>query len=206
MKVLHIFERMTIGGAETLILNVMQNQIDNSLKFDFLVHNSEEGEYDKLLNELGCKIISASIDQLGLYKYIHFIYSTFKKYDIIHCHVRKYALIDLPIAKLLNKTIILHCHSSSSKDRIYNNKMIKFLFKHYLNHFFDYAFTCSLEAKNFLFLSKRKTINITNGIDHTKFKFNLDKRNMIRSLHNIKDELLIGHVGSFREVKNQKFF
>lgn len=207
MKVLHIFERMTIGGAETLLLNIVKNNKDCSIKYDFLVHSDIPGEYDNILKEYGCEIHILNVKSLTPIIFFKTLLKLFKEYDIIHCHVRKYALLELPIAKHLKLPVILHCHSASSQNSIYNNGIINFFYKNYLNLFVDFAFTCSMEAKKFLFLKNKYAINIVNGIDHNKFKFSKENRLNLRKKYNINDdEVVIGHVGSFRKVKNHQFF
>ena len=70
----------------------------------------------------------------------------------------------------------------------------------------DYVrFACSEVAGRWLFKNKEYEV-IKNGIDVSRFKFNKEKRNLIRKSLNVKDnELLIGHVGRFGIQKNHRF-
>lgn len=66
-------------------------------------------------------------------------------------------------------------------------------------------FACGEEAGKSLFGEKQYTI-IENGIDFDKYKFNEIYRKNIRNKYNVKEnDILIGHVGNFSEIKNYNY-
>lgn len=66
-------------------------------------------------------------------------------------------------------------------------------------------FACGEEAGKSLFWEKQFTI-IKNEIDFDKYKFNEIYRKNIRNKYNVKEnDILIGHVGNFSEIKNYNY-
>lgn len=114
-------ERNTRGGISTVI---------------------KEYEKTKLWKEFNCKWIGTYIDKNNIHKIFYFIkgYITFilniSRYDIIHIHIswRTTALRKMfffPLAKALNKKIIIHLHSAA--EPVLNSKFqfpYRFMFKH----------------------------------------------------------------------------
>ena len=101
----------------------------------------KEYEKTKLWKEFNCKWIGTYIDKNNIYKIFYFIkgYITFvlniSRYDIIHIHIswsttalRK--MFFFPLAKALNKKIIIHLHSAA--EPVLNSKFqfpYRFMFK-----------------------------------------------------------------------------
>lgn len=68
--------------------------------------------------------------------------------------------------------------------------------------------SCGVEAGETLYgkaFFKRKGIVIPNGIDICSYRFSQESRRKIRKKYNIENCFVIGHVGHYVEVKNQKF-
>jgi glycosyltransferase involved in cell wall biosynthesis len=114
-------ERNTRGGISTVI---------------------KEYENTKLWKEFNCKWIGTYIDKSSIHKFFYFIKGfiayilNISSYDIIHIHIswsttafRK--MFFFPLAKALNKKVIIHLHSAA--EPIINSKSqfpYKFMFKH----------------------------------------------------------------------------
>ena len=70
----------------------------------------------------------------------------------------------------------------------------------------DYCFACSKAAGKWLFGDTEKpVVIINNGIEIDRFRFSAPVRERIRNSIDIREEILIGHIGRFCEVKNQNF-
>ena len=52
-RILHIIGTMDRGGAETLLMTIYRKIDRSKYQFDFLVHASDEGDYDAEIRELG---------------------------------------------------------------------------------------------------------------------------------------------------------
>ena len=97
-------------------------------------------------------------------------------------------------------TIVVHSHNSSR-----DNKIIVFL--HRINRkllkFDDIIkFSCSDTAANWLFGDTKGVQYVKNGIDTSKFDYNLEVRKRIREKIKVKDCVVLGSLGRVTEQKN----
>ena len=56
IRVLHIVTTMNRGGLETMLMNYYRHIDRAKVQFDFLIHRSEEGDYENEILALGGKI------------------------------------------------------------------------------------------------------------------------------------------------------
>nr|HMQ45456.1 hypothetical protein [Mariniflexile sp.] len=56
IRILQVLTIMNRGGAETMIMNYYRVINRSKVQFDFLLHRSEEGAFDKEILALGGKI------------------------------------------------------------------------------------------------------------------------------------------------------
>lgn len=207
-RVLHIVPNMNVGGLETFIMNVYRNIDRDEIQFDFLEHYMESSYYDDEIIKLGGKIYHFSLrNDNNIFKYIINLNKFFrehKEYKVIHCHMESVGAMVFLIAKFHGvKVRIGHAHTDSVP------KGIKGKVKKITSWFFKYTTTvnlaCSKEAGNYLFKNKKFKV-IPNGIDFELFKFNEDKRKLLRDKYNFSDNnFVIGHVGRMDDAKNQLF-
>lgn len=205
-RVLHIVGNMNMGGQETFIMNVYENIDRRKVQFDFIVHSKEEGYYDKRIEELGGRIYRIFPISKHPIKSIKQLIDIIKKnkYTILHRHTSSSVVaIEILIARILKvKKIIVHSHNNSSKHKIINK-----IFRPILNLCANYKFACSEDAAKWLFGKKHyKEVKIIyNGINLQNFLYNEEIRKKIRTQFNIKDNIVIGHIGRFEYQKNHKF-
>lgn len=123
------------------------------------------------------------------------------KYDVIHIHGNSATMsLELMACKNNNAVVIVHTHNTQYKAKILNR-----IFKNYLLKHADLYFAASEEAGKKLYGNHRFYI-INNGIDEAKFKFNCNYREKIRNQLKIsKNKIVLGHIGTFNEQKNQNF-
>lgn len=211
IRVLQVLGKLQIGGAETLVMNMYRNIEQSKIRFDFLVHGNEIGDYEKEIIRNGGKVYHIPKYKLiNHHQYKKELNKIFKKnkYDIVHCHIRSTATIILRNAKKYNIVRIAHSHATS------NGKGIKAITTNIMQfgirYNSDYFFACSQKAAKWLFGKKKslgeKCIIINNGIDSQKFKYNDKFRNEIRRKYNVDPTtFLIGHIGRFEQIKNHDF-
>lgn len=208
MKILHVVNRMGMGGIETFIMNMYKN-VSNDVHFDFAVHTSIPGEYDDQIRKLGGEIFVFPSRRKSFVAYIRgwkrFLKENADKYDAIHMHVSSLTtIVPLVFAKKYKiKVRIIHAHSTSQNGLIHNlfcviNK--KAVMKYATN-----LIACSTEAGKYVF-GKNKFDILYNGIETAKYVYSEKKRNQIRKELNIsKDVLVFGHIGRFTYAKNHTF-
>ena len=211
IRVLHVNGIMNYGGAEAMIMNLYRQIDRDNVQFDFIVHSEKDGYYDKEIALLGgkkhiCPRYTVS-NHIAYVRWWKNFFSAHPEYKILHSHIRSTASIYLPIAKNQGITTIAHSHSTSNGHGL--KALLKNILQLKIRYQADYLFACSQEAGNWLFgktaAHTQRFKIIPNSIDTHRFLFNEKKRKEVRCALGIDDAVVIGHVGSFTEVKNHMF-
>ena len=141
----------------------------------------------------------------GLVKYAKglFHYLKDEKIAILHVHGSSSAiLIEMIVAKMAGvKRIVTHSHNTRG-----NHNVIHKILRPIVNWLADEKLACGDLAGKWMYGKHCKFTVIPNCIDTEKYKFDESIRKDIRKELGIdEDTILIGHVGMFTEIKNQKF-
>jgi glycosyltransferase EpsF len=214
-RVLHIVSAMDRGGAETLLMNVYRNLDRRKLQFDFVVHRSDQGDYDHEIRHLGGKIYNVpSLGNAGPIIYVKKLVEIMSSnsYTAVHSHTDYQSGFPALAAKIAG---IPHriCHSHSNNWPMYDSYKQKLLLKG-LQSIIKFSATqycsCSQEAGAFLFgqkaVEKNQVTILKNGIDLGQYlDETITKTSVIRELGLDQDAKIIGHVGKFSKSKNQSF-
>ena len=209
VNVIHVFGILNYGGAESMIMNLYRNIDHNTIRFDFIVHSSVPGNYDKEILASGSKIYHCiPLTFCNILKYVLWWINFFRlhpEYHIIHSHIRSSASIYFIIAKFFGVKTIIHSHSTSNGTNIY--AVIKNILQLPLRYLADCMLACSNEAAIWLFGNKalESCILIRNSIDVLKFAPNEINRRNVRKILGIKNQFVYGHVGRYCEAKNHIF-
>lgn len=209
IRVLHVVNAADRGGAETMAMNLYRNIDRNKIQFDFTNHKGCEAAYDCEIKSLGGRILY--LPQFKGYNYIQYVsawkhlFKAHPEYSIIHIHNYNIAGIVSRIAKRKNvKTIITHSHSTRLNMPWFKRQVFN-LFHNSMLRNTTHRFSCGTNAGMFLYGDKPFTV-VPNAIDTAKFKFNPEKRRILRASLGIGDLVkAYGHVGTFRVPKNHTF-
>lgn len=213
IRVLHIVNIMNRGGLETMIMNLYRNIDRTKVQFDFLTHNTQPGDYDDEIKELGGNIYSVVSRRQGLLKNRRQLMEFFRnhpEYQIVHMHVSSVSyMTPLKIATMANvPTRVIHSHSSKP-ERGSIHKILHMINQRKIKKYATNYFACSDVAAKWLYgndlYSKLDISLVNNSIDARKFIFNKKVRERIREEFNISDKFVIGHVGRFQKPKNHNF-
>ncbi|WP_062059384.1 glycosyltransferase family 1 protein [Aquimarina longa] len=224
IRVLQVLTIMNRGGAETMVMNYYRNLDRSKVQFDFLLHRQERGVFDDEIENLGGKIYRLqNINFKNLSKYKKALDNFFidhKEYKIVHSHLNALSVFVLNSAKKNGVSIrIAHSHTSLynlnlnpfSKERHSLGFAFKFivqnLLKRNITKYANHYFSCGDKAGIWLYgkknMSEVRTIN--NAIDSSKFIYDPEKSLQIKTELNLKDKLVVGHVGNFVPEKNHQF-
>lgn len=207
--ILHMLGSTERGGAQTFVMNLFHAIDRNQFSFDFYIANNVPGAYDLEIERLGGKIYRNSSSKHGLNKYyVQYIsqkrfFEAHREYDTIHLHTNSStSVLSLIAAKNAGVSQrIVHSHSTGTKKSITH-----FLFRWLLPLYATEMIACGIEAGRFLYGKRFNTNNvIPNAIDADRFTYSEDNRRHIREQVGINDEIVIGHIGRFVEVKNHRF-
>ena len=130
-------------------------------------------------------------------------YLMYEKVDVVHVNGSSSAiLLEIVVAKMVGvRKIISHAHSTGS-----SHPVVHKLLRTFVNMLVDERLACSEMAGQWMYGRRKSFTIIPNCINTADYTFDIDVRNAVRKELAIgNDVTVIGHVGTFTEVKNQSF-
>lgn len=212
VRVLHVLGGLSLGGAESRIMDLYRNIDREKLQFDFLVHSGKEEHFEKEIAVLGGNVYRIPrfkvYNWFGYKKALRDFFAAHHEFAAVHGHMTSTASIYLPIAKKAGIPVTIgHARSAGVPAGLkgFLTKCIRYSLKYRT----DYCLACSRAAGEAVYgkkwVEKGKVEVIPNAIDAEKYAYDENVRKMRREKLGVADKLVIGHVGSFREPKNHKF-
>lgn len=224
IRVLQVLTSMNRGGAETMIMNYYRNIDRTQVQFDFLLHRSEEGAFDKEILAMGGKIFHMPPihpkNYFGYKKKLKSFFTAHKEYTIVHSHLNALSFMVLSAAKENGvNTRIAHSHiaiesisisdffDKNSENKTLVKDLIFSMLKHKVAKQATHFFACGIKAGDWLFgkenKSRYKVVN--NAIDTSKFKRSEIESQAFRQTEGLVGKKIIGHIGRFDNQKNHLF-
>lgn len=217
-KVLIINKTLEYGGSEFVAVRLQRALDPEKFEFTYCVRGNEKGPIEDDVLKTGVRVIHQPDDKLSYLKSYKFYLDLFKKehFDIVHSHLLFYSGIVLAAAKKRHiKVRVAHSHFSqpltgyNSKVKLFISKIYRNVMRLILGVSATTIIGCSKSSGEFLagkkLFSKKGTV-LNNGIDTKKYSFNLETRIKIRNELSIpQDSVILGHIGHFYSVKNQRF-
>jgi len=217
IKVLQVSPSLGGGGVPVMLLNWYRYMDHDRIHFDFTTF-AEAGTNELFTDEVlsyGSKIYylkgkepNKRAPLLGTFLQIKKILKN-NEYDIVHSHLNGFSLIILTAAMISGiKVRISHSHAFYNRSTLMQSVKMGTLNFGLKNIATCYC-ACSKKAGKYLFgddlMNNNKVNIIKNGIDAKKFAYNQDVRDMYRSMFNLQDKFVIGHVGRIDYSKNHNF-
>jgi glycosyltransferase involved in cell wall biosynthesis len=215
-RVLHVVRRMDYGGVEALLMNIYRRVDRSRLQFDFAVHSEKPGCYDPEIRSMGGKILYHSDpSEVGFWSYGKQLIRTLRSlgpFSAIHSHVHYFSGFVLLIAEMADVPIRL-AHSHTTRDghlsrplrRVYRKFMRGLILRHATDLLAVSEATCRALYGPRLRQDDRVRM-IPPAIDLSAFNcLSGDRTEVRRRLGLPIERRLIGHVGTFRPVKNHSF-
>lgn len=207
IRILQVVNIMDRAGIETILMNYYRNIDRSKFQFDFLTHRMEKGVYDDEILNLGGKIYHAPRlypqNYLDYYNYLTNFFHSHPEYKVVHSHIDTMSAFPLFLAKKNNIPILI-AHSHTTKLDVDAKFLIKYTAKTLIPYIANNYFACGDLAGKFLF-GKNGFKIIHNAIDLKRFKYDLTKRIKLRKKFGLENSFVIGHVGRYNYIKNQKF-
>lgn len=219
MRILYIVGRLGMGGDSSAIFNALEILIEEKkLKVsdvDFLTHDI--GYNQTKVNELRQKgynvyILPGDVRKMGPVKYyfaVKKILNEMGPYDVVHTHTSVQSGVALLAAKMCKvPKRVCHAHTNSIQRK--TSAISRILITPILRSLIVYAGTdrvaCGKIAGEFLYGTHQFEI-LENGIDLELFgrASQEESKVMHNKLINNERQILVGHVGRFSEMKNQKY-
>ena len=208
IRILQSVSNMDRGGIETMLMNFYRHVDRERVQFDFLANKPAPGDYDEEIKSLGGRIFVSPgyMSYRGYVSYMTELFRTHPEYRIIHTHNGSLMLYALLSAKKNGIPVrIAHAHATSVPLGWKNE--LKKLMRPMIKYVATDCWGCSDAAGKYYFSEKRWNDRhelIHNAIDAANFTFAEDARASIRAQYGLGDKFVVGHVGRFNPVKNQK--
>lgn len=224
VRVLHVLGGLSLGGAESRIMDLYRCMDREKVQFDFLVHQKTDGRrkggavrripeyYDAEIKALGGKVYV--LPKFKGYNYLPYkkaardFFHRHREFAVVQGHMTSTASIYLPEAKRAGIPVLCAHARSAGVDRGVKGLMTRLL-RLPLWRRADYCFACSKEAGESVFgrnwNRSPKAYLIPNAIDAEKFRYDEAVRNRLRRKLGLQDCYVIGHVGRFHYAKNHEF-
>lgn len=209
IKVLVLIPQMNRTGKATIAMNYLRFSDSDRVTFDFLVNHMGQGDYEREIEELGGRVYHMGpIKKFRMGAYKKELRAFLKKhpdYDVIHSHLEDKSLFALKIAAEM-KIPVRICHAHSHPTYINQRSFERYCLKHLVRKYTTHRIACSRDVAKWMFGSKgaMDCLILKNAIDTEKFKYDETVRMLARKELKIKDELVIGHIGSFKRIKNHR--
>lgn len=212
-RILIVLGGLNRGGAETVVMNYYRHINKNRIQFDFVVHSSYIGAYEKEVQSMGGRIWH--IPKFKIYNFFSYrnvwkkLLREHPEFRIIHAHMASTACLFISIAHERKMKVIVHAHSSRNTGNLIKRCLERISF-YPLRYMADYFFACSNEAGTFKFgksiLSNPRYKIWYNALDFSEFEYSIEKRQKIRKLLGLSDDkFIIGHSGRLSYPKNHDF-
>ena len=103
IRILHVLGGLSLGGAESRIMDLYRNIDRQEIQFDFLVHSSQKEHFDEEIEALGGRIYRVPRFKIyNLFDYkkaVNNFFDEHHEFRAVHGHMTSTASIYLPIAK-----------------------------------------------------------------------------------------------------------
>lgn len=202
---------MDVGGAETMIMNLFREANKSDYIFDFVSHSKNEGYFDKEIIEMGGVIHYIPNFVQNPFKYIFSFRKIIKEYDykVIHCHTLFNSGFTVLIGKFFSiPKRVVHAHSTGNEANSKIKKAYEDMSRIIINLCSTDIVACSTDAGLNLFGNKymKKGQLIKNAISFDEVvSISRDLVQIERSKFSDDNTILIGQIGSFKDVKNHMF-
>lgn len=209
IKILFILNSLNCGGQENFAMNIYRNIDRCKFQIIFVVPkiNGKNQFFEEEIISNGDLVYEVTSKSKNPFRNFREIYSIVKEnhIKIVHRHSGNSMMwLDLLAAKLGGATMrIAHSHSSNSLS--IRQTLLHYISCPMLNWVATDRYACSNSAGKWMY-GKKEYYIVKNGIKTLDFQYDSVTREKIRSQLEISDnDLLIGHVGRFSEVKNHSF-
>jgi glycosyltransferase EpsF len=213
-RALVVMGSLRVGGLEKVAVNCVKFCADKNMFFDFLIFDREEGELEREVKEMGCRIYRAkySRNPVAFCADILTFIRNYGPYDIVHSHIFFYSgVVMLASKKCGVKCRISHSHSiKRSGDSLCRRILYQPVLRMLLNRYSTKYCACSYAAGEYLFGQKKfqkQGVIIPNVIEMDKYAFHIEERRRIRKEFGINENTkVLGFIGHLTEIKNPHFF
>lgn len=212
IRILHVLGGISLGGAESRIMDLYRHIDRDKIQFDFLIHQTEKGYYEEEIEALGGRIYR--VPRFRLYNIVSYkkalraFFAGHHEFKTVHGHMTSTASLYLPIAKKCGVPMTIAHARSAGVDKGIKGVATRLL-RVPLKKRCDYMFACSMLAAESVFGMENAHTGrvkiVPNAIDVRQFTYQEETRIRMRRELSLEDKFVIGHVGRFHYAKNHEY-
>lgn len=206
IRITHIITGLNLGGAETMLFNVLKH-MDRNVFEPQVISLTEDGFYrNKIRDELGIEVYICNLKQKNIVKPLRQCMELCKHTDVIQSWMYHSNLIGYMVAKLLKKKIVwgIH-HSNLNKIENKTTTILVAKFSALLSKRVDQIISCGNNVRKIhinIGYSKENHQVVVNGFDVSKFKITEKKKYFLDNFGPTDDKKIIIHVGRWDPLKD----
>ena len=210
-KILELCSQLNIGGAQAVAAAIGRHA-PHGLQVDYLVFGDRVGDYEAELTGHGCRIHHWPAPSGGQLRFLRELTALLRRegYDAVHCH-NMFSCGTVMLAGFLAGVPCRIAHSHTTREECADTaarRLYRWVMRRLIHLFGTEFFACGVAAGNTLYgegFFSRRGIVIPNGIDTAAYGFSPALRQTIRAEYGLENAFVIGHVGHYVGVKNQRF-
>ena len=206
-RLLCILSSLDAGGAETFLMKVYRSLPPEKYQLDFIV-SQNNGCYTSEVLDRGGKIYEIPMrtkNFIGAFRGIRSIVKENRYDSVLKLGENSLAVMDLIAARLGGARVLALRSCNAPTNMSIKSRCIHRLFRPLLNVVSTVKLAPSQLAAEYMFGKKTKYVMLNNGVDKSVFKYDKIGRENIRNEFNLKDKLVVGHIGRFHDQKNHEF-
>lgn len=213
IRILHVLHSMNRGGAENAIMNYYRHIDRDKVQFDFLLTDQEKCQFEDEIYSMGGRVFRVPpmtmSNPFPYLKGVNKFLSSHPKYKIVHSHTSSKSVFPLWIAKRNGVPVrISHSHNTQSESGF--KGMVRNILMNPLKLVATDWMSCGIDAGCWLYgkgaMKNGKVRIVKNVIESDNYRFDCNKRDLIRTQLGINDEtFIVGHVARFDPQKNHYF-
>ena len=207
IRILHLLRALEAGGVEALLMNVYRRLDRTRIQFDVAVSADRPAHFDAEFIGLGGRIFHLP-DPHRLLSYcaaLARVLGTGGPFAAVHSHLHHFSAVPLVMAYARGIPVrIAHSHSTRcGKPDSWHRAWYRGVTRAVLRCAATCQVGCSLPACAALFGAGSHGLVVRNAIDPERFRSaRLDRSTALARVGITGADLVIGHVGRFREEKN----
>ena len=213
LRILHVVGALTRAGTEKWLLGVLRHIDRERFRIDFLVHTTQPAAYDDEVRALGSKVLPCPNTSRPR-AYAHDFRRILREhgpYDMVHSHVHHFSGYVLRLAHQAGVPIrIAHSHTTHSPldSKSWPRRLYVTLAERWIAQHATVGLAASRPAARALFgpnwQADPRWRVLYCGIDVEAFRSPVGIDTVRTELGFSPDDLVIGHVGRFTELKNHR--
>ena len=206
-RLLCILSCMNAGGAETFLMKISRSLPPETYQFDFIV-SVGDGCYTEEVLARGGKIYQIpqrKKDFFGAFRGIKTVVKEHQYDAVLKLGENSLAVVDLIAARLggARRLALRSCNAPTNLS--WKARCVHGLFRPILNCVATAKLAPSQLAADFMFGKKSDVKLLHNGVDLNYFCYDPQGRLKIREEFDLKDKVVVGHIGRFHAQKNHGY-